>query len=83
MISDVNTWAWLCRGYLKRKTGSFVIAAQNNCIKTNYIKIMIDKSQKNTRFHLCGERDATANHIISEYSKLAPQKYKRVGTVKH
>ena len=36
----------------------------------------IDKTQQNSKCRLCGDRDETINHIISECSKLAQRKYK-------
>ena len=36
----------------------------------------IDKTQQNSKDRLCGDRDETINHIISECSKLAQKKYK-------
>ena len=38
--------------------------------------IIIDKTQQNGKCRLCGDRDETINHIISECSKLAQRKYK-------
>ena len=38
---------------------------------TNYITARIDKTQQNSKYRLCGDRDETINHIISEYGKLA------------
>ena len=32
--------------------------------------------QPNIRCRLCGDRDETINHLISEYSKLAQREYK-------
>ena len=40
-----------------RETESFLIAAQNNAIRTNYIKARIDKTQQNSRCRLCGDSD--------------------------
>ena len=70
-ISHDKTWTWLRNQNFKRKTESLLIAAQNNAIRTNHIKARIDKTQQNSRCRLCGERDDTINHIISECSKLA------------
>ena len=60
------------------------MAAQNNAIRTNHIKARIDK---NSKCRLCGDRDETINHIISECSKLALKEYKTrhdwVGKVTH
>ena len=40
-------------------------------MRTNQIKARIDKTQQNSKYRLCGDRDETINHIISECSKLA------------
>ena len=45
-------------------------------IRTNHIKVKIDKTQQNSKCRLCSDRDETINHIISEYSKLAQKEYK-------
>ena len=52
------------------------MAAQNSTIRTNHIKARIDKTQQNSKCRLCGDRDETINHIISECSKLAQKEYK-------
>ena len=75
-ISHQKTWNWLRKGNLKRQTESFLIAAQDNAIRTNHIKARIDKAQQNSKCRLCGDRDETINHIISECSKLAQKEYK-------
>ena len=79
LISNIlyeKTWKWLRKGNLKRETESFLIAAQNNAIKTNHIKARIDKTQQNSQWWLYGDRDETINHITSECSKLAQKEYK-------
>ena len=51
------------------------------------LKQKIDKIQQNSKCRLCGNRDETINHIISECSKLAPKEYKtrhnKMGKVIH
>ena len=68
-----------------RQTESLLIAAQNNAIRTNYIKARINKMQQNSKCRLCD--DETNRHIISECSKLAQKSYKTrhdwVGNVIH
>ena len=75
-ISHDKTWTWLGKGNFKRETESLLIAAQDNAIRTNHIKARIDKTQQNSKCRLCGDRDDTINHIISECSKLAQREYK-------
>ena len=52
------------------------MAAQNNDIRTNHIKTKIDNTQQNSKCRLCGGRDETINHIISECNKLTLKEYK-------
>ena len=75
-ISHDKTWTWLRKGNFKRETESLLIAAQDNAIRMNHIKARIDKTQQNSKCWLCGDRDETINHIISECSKLAQREYK-------
>ena len=73
---DEKTWTWLRKRNLKRETEYLLVAAQNNAIRTNHIKERIDKTLQNSRCRLCGDRDETINHIISECSKLVQKEYK-------
>ena len=75
-ISLEKTWIWLIKRNLKRETDSLLITSQNNAIRTNHIKARIDKTQQNSRCRLCGDRDETMDHMISECSKLLPKEYK-------
>ncbi len=63
------------------------MAAQDNAIRTNHIKARIDKMQQSSKCRLCGDRDKTINHIISECSKFAQKENKArhdwVGKVIH
>ena len=75
-ISRDETWTWLRKRKLKRETKSLLMAEQNSAIRTNHIKVGIDKTQQNSKCRLRGDRDETMNHIISECSKLAQKEYK-------
>ena len=75
-ISHDKTWTWLRKGNFMRETESLLITAQDSSIRINRIKARIDKIQQNRKCRLCGDRDETINHIISECSKLAQREYK-------
>ena len=59
-----------------KETESLLIVAQKNAIGTNHIKARIDETLQNSKCRLCGDRDETINHIISECNKLAQKEYK-------
>ena len=86
-FSHNKTWTWLRKGNFKRETESLLIAAQNNTVRTNHIKVRIDKTQQNSKCRLCSDKDETINRIISECSKLVQKEYKTrhdwVGKVIH
>ena len=75
-ISREKTWSWLRNGNLKRETASLRTTAWNNAIRTNHIKLRIEKTQQNSKWRLCGDRNETINHIIRECSTLAQKEYK-------
>ena len=60
----------LWRGDLKRDIESLRIAAQNNAIRTIYIKPKTNNIQQNSKCRLHRERDEMANHKGSKCSKL-------------
>ena len=74
-ISQQKTWPWIRKGNLKRETESLLIAAQDNAIRTKHITARIDKTQQNSKCRLCGDRDETISHRLSECSKLAQKEY--------
>ena len=72
-ISHEKTWTWLRKGIFKRETKSLLITAQNNVVRSNHFKAKIDKTQQNSKYRLCGDRDETINHIISESRKISTE----------
>ena len=86
-ISHDKTRTWLRKGHFKSETESLPIAALDHAVRINHVKARIDKTLQNSKCRLCGDRDETINHIISECSKLAPKEYKTrhdwVGRVIH
>ena len=86
-ISHQKPWTWLRKENFQREKAYLLIAALNNAIRTNHIKMRIDNTQQNSKCRLCDDRDETINPIISEYSKLAQKDYKTrhdlVGKVIH
>ena len=75
-ISHEKTWTWQRKGNFKRETCPLLIAAQNNSIRTNHINARIDKTQQNSKCRLCGDKNETLKHIVSEHNKLAQKVYK-------
>ena len=62
---------------LKVQTEATICAAQEQALRTNYIKNKIDKTSENPLCRMCSEKGETVQHIICECKKLAQREYKR------
>ena len=71
------SWQWITRGDLKVQTEATIFAAQEQALRTNYVKNKIDKTPESPLCRMCGERGETVQHIVCECSKLAQREYKR------
>ena len=65
------TWSWLKNGELKKETEGFLIAAQDQALRTYAIKAKIDKVTEDSKCRLCKEKDETIDHLFSACSKIA------------
>ena len=67
-------WLWLRKCDLKIPREALICSAQEQVIRTNYVKYPIDKSVDSPSRRMCGDSGETISHIISECSKLAQKK---------
>ena len=72
-----NTWRWLRKSDLKGPTEALIFSAQEQALRTNYTKFKIDKTIDSPFCRMCGNKNETVSHIISECSMLAQREYKR------
>ena len=56
---------------------SLIIAAQDQAIRTNYVKATIDTSQDDPKCRMCKQNNETISHIVSGCPKLAQKEYKK------
>ena len=54
-----------------------ICSAQEQPIQTNFIKYNIDKTAESPLCRMCGTRNETISHMVSERGKLAQKEYKR------
>ena len=61
---------------MKKETEGTILAAQDQAIRTNAIKVAIDKQDISPLCRMCKERGETIAHVISACPKLAQNEYK-------
>ena len=69
-----NTLRWMRKSDLKGCTKALICSAQEQSIRTNYIKHNTDKTGESPLCGNCGTRNET---IVSECGKLSQKEYKR------
>ena len=76
-IRSEETWGWIRKGYLKKETEGLIFAAQEQALRTNWIRKNIDGQEVSEKCRMCGERDESINHLIAKCKKLAQKEYKQ------
>jgi len=74
---DLNrSWQWLKAGYLTKSTEGFIMAAQEQALRTKSVKANIDKVEgEDGLCRLCGKFPETVRHIVSSCGELAKKQY--------
>ena len=76
--TDVKqTFAWMGKMDIKPETEALICAAQEQALRTNYVKFNIDKTAESPLCRMCKSKGEFVGHIISECPKLAQKEYKR------
>ena len=79
-VDKEKTWQWLSRGDLKIGTEALLCVAQEQAIRTNYMKYHIDKTSERPLCRLCGKKGESVQHITSGCEKLPQKEYKKKNT---
>ena len=61
-----NTWKWLRKSNLKGSTEALICSAQEQALRTNYVKFHIDKTGESPLCRMCRVENETVSHIVSE-----------------
>ena len=76
-LIKIRPGSGLGKSDLKVETEALIFAAQEQALRTNYVKFNIDKSVASPLCRMCNQRGETINHILSECKMLAQKKYKK------
>ena len=72
---SVESWTWLKKGYLKKETEGMLMAAQDQAIRTRWVQKNIDRMDIIETCRMCGDKEETISHIVSECKQLAQKEY--------
>ena len=74
-VDKDKTWQWLSKCDLKIGTEALLCAAQEQAIRTNYVKHYIDKTSESPLCRLCGRKGESVQHLVCGCEKLAQKEY--------
>ena len=87
LVNKEDTSSWLRKGRLKKETEGLIVAAQDQVLSTNAIKVKIYKLGGSPMCRLCGVKEETVDHLVSCCETIAQTDYKgrhdRVATLIH
>ena len=56
-VRSEETWGWIRKAYLKKETEGLIFAAQEQALRTNWIRKNIDGQEVSQICKMCEERD--------------------------
>ena len=68
---------WIRKDYFKKETEGLIFAAQEQALRTNWIRKNIDGQEVSEKCRIYGERDESIIHFIAECKKLAQKGHKQ------
>ena len=74
---EKDTWVWLRKAVLEKEAEGLILAEQEQALRVNWIKSMIDKQDCSAKYRVYDERDETIALIVSECSQLAQNECKK------
>ena len=74
-FADSVSWQWLRSGYVKKNAEAIITAAQDQTLRTNWIKVNIDGIDCSPLCGVCHSVDESAMRIASGCEQLAKRRY--------
>ena len=75
-VADERSWQWLNGGYLTKATEGFILAAQEQALRTRWVRATIDgEADVDPMCRLCGKHLETVMHLASGCGELAKKQY--------
>ena len=76
-VGTKETWKWLQGGYITKSMEGFIMAAQEQALRTKWFRAKIQKEVVSPRCRLCDGEDETVRHLSAGCVKLSKGSYKR------
>ena len=76
-VGTKETWKWLKGGYITKNMEGFLLAAQEQALRTRWFRSYIQKEDVSPKCRVCNEELETVRHLSSGCKKLSTGPYKR------
>jgi len=65
LVCNEHSYSWLKFGDIKGETEITIVAAQNQAVRTNYLKNTILKEEIYSKCQLCKQQEETTDHLTT------------------
>ena len=72
-----RNWQCLKSGFVSKSVNRFICAAQEQTLRTRWLRINIEKENMNEKRRICGKQMETIVHLVAGCEVLAKEGYKR------
>ena len=76
-VGEKETWQWLQGGYITKSMEGFIMASQEQALRTRWFRSRIQKEDVSPKCRLCDEGEETVRHLSAGCPKLSKGPYKR------
>ena len=76
-VGTKETWQWLQGGYITKNMEGFIMAAQEQALRTRWFRARIQKEDVSPNCRLCDGGEETVRHLSVGCPKLSKGPYKR------
>ena len=76
-VADKRSWQWIRSGSVVKSSEGFVFAAQEQALRTRWLRSKIEGEKVDPNCRVCGETVESVGHLASACGKLAQREYKR------
>ena len=76
-VGTERNWQWVKSGFMSKSVEGFMFAAQEQALRTRWLRANIEKEKINESCRICGKQMETIVHLVASCEVLAKGGYKR------
>ena len=76
-VAGSRSRQWIRGGYFAKSTEAFVFAAQEQALRTRFLRATVEREDVSPLCRVCGKESESVGHLASGCESLAQREYRR------